>query len=90
MGLLDTDPSTLSTDALVRRVARLTERRERHAAAAEACRQAVVDTFREGRGRTPPVLQKRLADAAGITEGGVIASLRKDDKRKAEAATEVG
>lgn len=85
--LLSVDLTTLTADQLVAHVAATSERRAIHAEEAEAHRQNMVDAIREGRSRTPPVLQRRLAEAAGITEGGVIAALRKDDKRKGETAT---
>lgn len=76
------NPDLLTGEQLVDHISRLTGTRTQHEANAEEARQAVVDAFRSGRSRTPPVLQRLLADAARITEGGVIAALKKDEQRK--------
>lgn len=86
------DTSGMDDDQLVQFIGVLTDRVDTHQAIVDAARTARTAAFAEGRRRTPPVIQRRMADAARMTEAAVTDALNRlagkpRAPRKAKAAS---
>lgn len=70
--------AAMSPRQLLRYIERLTKASDHGRAAVDAR----VLAFREGKSRSPAVLVKSMAAAAGISDGGVINAVRKLDEQQ--------
>lgn len=84
------DPTSLANlgdDELVAFLAKLADRLDEATALVDRLYALRLATFQEARGRKPAVTQKRLAEAARITEPAVIQQLRKHAQAMASDAS---
>lgn len=77
------DLAAMDDDALLAHLAALADDLDATRARLDALHERRLAVYKNARGRSPAVTQRRIAEASRVTEVAVIQALRKDAKARA-------